>query len=61
MSHQSKRLKVSTVNIQIRAEFDHAVAANTEAFALVISDRLLQFESDGQNMMLGLDKWTLHC
>ena len=50
VSHQSERLKESTVDIQIRAEFAGIVPANTEAFALVISDRILQFESDGQKM-----------
>ena len=50
VSHQSERLKESTVDIQIRAEFSRNVPANTEAFALVISDRILQFESDGQKM-----------
>ncbi|CAG2198945.1 unnamed protein product [Mytilus edulis] len=50
VSHQSERLKESTVDIQIRAEFARNVPANTEAFALVISDRILQFESDGQKM-----------
>ena len=50
VSHQSERLKESTVDIQIRAEFERNVPANTQAFALVISDRILQFESDGQKM-----------
>ncbi|CAG2185265.1 unnamed protein product [Mytilus edulis] len=50
VSHQSERLKESTVDIQIRAEFARNVPSNTEAFALVISDRILQFESDGQKM-----------
>ena len=50
VSHQSERLKESTVDIQIRAEFARNVPANTEAFALVIFDRILQFESDGQKM-----------
>ena len=50
VSHQSERLKESVVDIQIRAEFERNVPANTEAFALVISDRILQFESDGQKM-----------
>mgnify|MGYP006906268592 CR=1 FL=1 len=49
-SHQSERLKESTVDIQIRAEFDRNVSANTEAFALGISDRVLYFESDGHKM-----------
>ena len=38
------------VDIQILIEFERKVPANTEAFALVISDRILQFESDGQKM-----------
>ena len=50
VSHQSERLKEFTVDIQTRAEFERNVAANTEAFALVISDRIIQFESDGQKM-----------
>lgn len=50
VSHQSERLKESTVDIQVRAEFERNVPANTQAFALVISDRILQFESDGQKM-----------
>ncbi|CAG2239647.1 unnamed protein product [Mytilus edulis] len=47
VSHQSERLKESTVDIQIRAEFARNVPANTEASALIISDRILQFQSDG--------------
>ena len=50
VSHQSERLKESTVDIQIRADFERNVPANTQAFALIISDRILQFESDGQKM-----------
>ena len=50
VSHLSERLKESTVDIQILIEFERKVPANTEAFALVISDRILQFEFDGQTM-----------
>ena len=50
VSHRSERLKESSMDIRIRADFSHNVPANTEAFALVISDRILQFESDGQKM-----------
>ena len=50
VSKQSERLKDSTVDIYVRAEFDQNVPANTQAFALVISDRILRFESDGQKM-----------
>ena len=50
VSKQSERLKSSVVDIQIKATFNAAVAADTEAFAVVISDRLLNFQSDGQKM-----------
>ena len=38
------------MDIQIRAEFERIVAAYTLAFALIISDSILQFESDRQKM-----------
>ena len=50
MSHQYERLKESSVDIQILIEFERKVPANTEAFALVISDRILQYDSNGQKM-----------
>ena len=37
-------------DIQIKAQFSENVAANTEAFAVVISDKSLIFQSDGQKM-----------
>ena len=49
VSKQSERLK-SVVDIQIKASFNAAVPENTEAFAIVISDRMLNFQSDGQKM-----------
>jgi len=50
VSKQSERLKSSVVDIQIKAIFNEAVPAETEAYAVVISDKLLQFQSDGQKM-----------
>lgn len=50
VSKQPERLKSSVVDVQIKATFNAAVPAGTEAFAVVISDRLLQFQSDGQKM-----------
>jgi len=50
VSKQSERLKSSVVDIQIKAIFNAAVPAETEAYAVVISDKLLQFQSDGQKM-----------
>ena len=52
VSKQSERLKSSVVDIQIKATFNAAIPANTEAFAVVISDRLLKFQSDGQKMVV---------
>ena len=50
VSEQSERLKSSVVDVQIKATFNAAVAARKEAFAVVISDRMLQFQSDGSKM-----------
>jgi hypothetical protein len=48
VSKQSERLKSSVVDVQIKATFNTAVPAGTEAFAVVVSDRMLNFQSDGQ-------------
>jgi len=50
VSKQSKKLKNSVIGIQIKAQFSANVAANTEAFAIVSSDKSLIFQSDGQKM-----------
>lgn len=50
VSKQSERLKSSVVDVQIKATFNAAVPAGTEAFAVVVSDRMLQLQSDGQKM-----------
>ena len=34
----------------MKANFTENVPANTRAFALVISDKMLSFQSDGNNM-----------
>ena len=44
------KLKSSVVDIQIKANFTENVPANTRAFALVISDKILSFPSDGNKM-----------
>jgi len=49
VSKQLERLKLSVVDVQIKATFNAAVPVNTEAFAVVISDRL-HFQSDGSRM-----------
>ena len=50
VSKQSERIKNSVTDIQIKAQFNANVPANTEAFAVVISDRMLKFQSDGNKM-----------
>ena len=50
VSKQSEKLKTSVVDVQIRAFFNQAVPAGTQAYAVVISDKLLTFQSDGSKM-----------
>jgi len=50
VSKQSEKLKNSVTEIQIKAQFSANVPANTEAFAVMISDKSLIFQSDGQKM-----------
>ena len=47
VSKQSERLKNSITDRQIETEFNENVPAGTNAFALVISDRVMRFGSDG--------------
>jgi hypothetical protein len=50
VSKQSEKLKSSVVDIEIKANFNAAVPAETQAYAVIISDKLLNFQSDGQKM-----------
>ena len=50
VSKQKEKLKSSVVDIQIKANFTENVSANTRAFALAISDKMLSFKSDGNKM-----------
>ena len=50
VSKQKEKLKSSVVDIQIKANFTENVPANTIAFALVILDKILSFQSDGNKM-----------
>ena len=47
VSKQSEKLKYSTTDIQIKMYFSAGIPANTEAYAVIISDRLINFQSDG--------------
>ena len=50
VSKQSEKLKYSTTDIQIKIEINENVPAGTEAYAVTISDRLINFQSDGNKM-----------
>ena len=50
VSKQSERLKYSVTDIQIKAYFDDNVNAGIEAYAVIISDGLINFQSDGNKM-----------
>ena len=50
VSKQSEKLKYSTTDIQIKMHFTANVPANTQAYAVTISDRLINFQSDGNKM-----------
>ena len=50
VSKQCERLKYSVTNIQIKAFFDNNVDARTEAYAVIISDRLINFQSNGNRI-----------
>ena len=47
VSKQSEKLKYSTTDIQIKMHFSLGLAADTQVYAVIISDRLIKFQSDG--------------
>ena len=47
VSKQSEKLKYSTTDIQIKMHFVGNAPANTQVYAVIISDRLINFQSDG--------------
>ena len=47
VSKQSEKLKYSTTDIQIKMDFRPRLNADTQAYAVIISDRLINFQSDG--------------
>ena len=58
VSKQYEKLKSSVVDIQRKAYFTENVPDNTKAFALVISDKMLSFQSDGDKMsVIYLKSW----
>ena len=47
ISKQSEKIKYSSTDIHVKMHFSMGVPANTEAYAVVISDKLINFQSDG--------------
>ena len=47
VSKQSEKLKYSTTDIQIKMHFSAIPPANVHAYGVIISDRLINFQSDG--------------
>ena len=47
VSKQSEKLKYSTTDIQIKMHVSAAIPLNTQAYVVIISDRLINFQSDG--------------
>ena len=50
VSKQAERLKSTVLDVQIKAIFNANVPANTKAYAVVLSDKLLRIKSDGSRM-----------
>ena len=50
VSKQSERLKYSTTDIQVKVTFNNNPDPGTEGYAVIISDRLINFQSDGNKM-----------
>ena len=47
VSKQSEKLKYSTTDIQIKMHFGREAPVGTQAYSVTISDRLINFQSDG--------------
>ena len=50
VSKQSERLQGGVVDITVEMTFGAAVPANTRAYAILISDQKMKFQSDGKKM-----------
>ena len=50
--NQSEKLKSGVIDIVLKFYFRQGVPANTEAFAVILSDRIFKLDSDGINMKM---------
>ncbi len=48
LSHQSEKINEPVIDITLKMFFNIAVADKTQAYALIISERLINIQSDGQ-------------
>ena len=47
VSKQSEKLKLSTTDIRVKVSFNADLPPNTQVYGVIISDRLINFQSDG--------------
>ena len=52
VSKQSEKLKYSTTDIQIKMDFRANPPADTQVYGVIISDRLINFQSDGNKFSI---------
>ena len=52
VSKQSERLTEGALDLTVRMEFSTNVPADTRSYALVISDRMFKFKSDGSKCLI---------
>ena len=50
VSKQSERLKSGIVDVTVKMNFSANVPANTQAYAVVLCDRIVKFQGDGSKM-----------
>ena len=50
VSKQPERIENSAIDIRLQCEFHANVAADTRAYALILSDKIVSFQSDGNKM-----------
>ena len=50
VSKQSEKLKYSTTDIQIKMFFEDNIGDDTQVYGIIISDRLINFQSDGNKL-----------
>ena len=54
VSKQSEKLKYSTTDIQIKMYFSAGIPVNTQVYGVIISDRLINFQPDGNKFSVVL-------